>query len=115
MKRKIETVRTFKMMLTAAMKLSKEDYSKHDKKGIDKNIALVIGFFQEANKHRFRGFKKTQKWLIEDLRANTSARDTDRVFKINNDCIALLAHLYNDCLPKKYFRTKTRNKSLRAA
>lgn len=108
-----ETARSFSKMIKTAMKNGKEPYEDSEKTWVEKNFGLVIRFFQEANDKRLAGEYASQKGIIEDLRNNTSVRDTDRAFKINNDCVALLAHVYNDCLPKKYFRTKKRNKVLK--
>jgi hypothetical protein len=104
------------MMLKAAIKINPDNYYPGEPEWIDNNIGLVIRFFQEANVDRLKTKEyRSQKEIIEFLRNRSTERDSDRTFKINNDCTALLARLYNDCAPRKYFRTKKRAKAQRVA
>lgn len=111
----IKTAKAFHSMIKAAMAQNPDHYYDDEPAWVDKNISLIIRFFQEANKDRLGNDDyRSQHQIVEFLRNSTSARDSDKSFKINNDCVAMMAHLYNDCAPKKYFRTKKRAKQLRA-
>ena len=96
--------------LIARIKAVYSDYNNHEKRWIDKNFGLIVRFFQVAKDTARQNLYVSQKEICEGLRNGTNSRDTDRVFKINNDCVALLAHLFNDCSGSNRFRTKKRKK-----
>ena len=86
-----------------AMDNSDEDYSDADKKWLSRNIALLITFFDEADKFRKRKQPRSQRLIAHELRWDTAVRDDDEDFKIINAGITLLAHVYNDYAGEKYF------------
>lgn len=96
--------------LIARIKQAYSDYEASEKAWIDKNFGLIVRFFQVAIETQDGNRYISQKAICEDLRNNTNARDTDRAFKINNDCVALMAHLFNDVSGTSRFRTKKRRK-----
>lgn len=92
-----------------AMDTSCEPYSDADKSYLSKSISLLIVFFDEADKRRYKGVNHSAKKIIEDLRAGSAVGDCSDRFKICNTGTALLAHVYNDVTKTKYFDVKTRH------
>ena len=87
-----------------SMDNSDEYYSDADKRWLSRNIALVIVFFEAADRYRSRGKKISQRFIAHELRAYTDAND-DSNYKILNAGVTLMAHVYNDRLKSKYFTT----------
>lgn len=85
-----------------SMTNSDELYSQGDRAWLSRNIALVIVFFESADRKRSAGKKESQRKIAHDLRAYTDAND-DSNFRILNAGVTLMAHVYNDCLETKYF------------
>ncbi len=94
--------------LSWVMDNSEEGYSNADKKWLSRNIALLITFYDQADKIRNSGRKISQRKLGHDLRWNTAVRDDSDDFKIINAGITLLAHTYNDFIGDEYFTVNAR-------
>lgn len=86
-----------------------ENYSGHDKQWLSRSIALVILFFDEADKRRKAGIEDSAKKIIEDLRSSTKVGDCSKRFQIDNTGTSLLAHVYNDTIQAEYFFRKSRD------
>ena len=91
-----------------AMDNSSEFYSDADKRWLSRNIALLITFYDQADKVRSTGRKISQRKIAQDLRWDTAVKDDSEHFKIMNAGIALLAHTYNDYIGKPYFKVLPR-------
>jgi hypothetical protein len=87
---------------------SDELYTDADKRWLSRNIALVITFYERADKVRTKNRKISQRKIAQDLRWDTAIRDDNEHFKILNAGIALLAHTYNDYVGYEYFSVRTR-------
>ena len=94
--------------VTWSMDRSDEFYSDADKKWLSRNIALLITFFEEADRYRAKRKTTSQRKIAHDLRWDTAIRDDDEHFKIKNAGIALLAHVYNEYVGFRYFTTLPR-------
>ncbi|KAA3639421.1 MAG: hypothetical protein DWP95_10265 [Proteobacteria bacterium] len=71
------------------------------------NQMIVDQFFAMADDENLKGRKTGQRFICEFLRWKTLKRELNCEFKINNDNVALLAHLYNACPGRAdYFRTR---------
>ncbi len=92
-----------------AMDNSDELYTDADKRWLSRNIALVITFYDAADKVRvIKKRKISQRKIAQDLRWDTAIRDDNEHFKILNAGIALLAHTYNDYVGYDYFTVRPR-------
>lgn len=94
--------------ITHAMDNSEEEYTDADKRWLSRNIALVITFYERADKVRATNRKISQRKIAHELRWDTAIRDDNEHFKILNAGIALLAHTYNDYVGYEYFTVRPR-------